>query len=271
MSFSRIAALATGILLVSSAANAASSFSRVNISDSFTIGIEGESYQYREPNLDEDIGGGLGLNGTYQLNLDKWFVRANIIAEFYDLDYSSNGTGSKNGDTDYMQDYRLMFGRAFGISHSSNLSPYFGIGFRVLFDSGKAATSSGAVGYDRRSEYLYIPVGATYNFKAWGWGMAPTAEYDYFVQGFQTSYLRDDGFDNNLYNHQNVGYGVRADFMVTPPVDFYNFSFGPYLRYWSIHDSDIQTLYSGGVAVETGLEPANNTTEVGLRATFRFQ
>ena len=268
MSFPRLTALIAGLVLMSGVAHA--NISRTNISDTFEIGLEGEDYQYREPDLDKDVGGGAGLNATYQLNINKYFLRANVIADFFDLDYSSNGTGSKSGDTDYLQDYRLMFGRGFSLGKQSSLQPYLGIGFRVLFDSGKASTSTGAYGYDRRSEYLYIPVGLTYNFMVGRWGLAPTAEYDYFVQGYQTSYFRDSGFDNNLENHQNAGYGVRADFMVTPPIDFYHFTFGPYFRYWNIHDSDIQTLYYGGVAVETGLEPANNTTEIGLRTSFRF-
>jgi hypothetical protein len=269
LSISRLAIFALAMMLVAGAARAADT-SRIDFSDSFEIGLEGESYQYREPELDNLIGEGFGLNGTYTANFGKWFLKANVIADFFNLDYSSNGTGSKSGTTDYLQDYRALFGRDFTVSHGTTLSPYLGVGFRVLFDSDKATTSVGAVGYDRRSEYLYVPLGASFSFHAGKWGLKPSAEYDYFLQGWQTSYTSDDGFDNNLHNTQTAGWGGRAEFMITPPVDFYHFSFGPYLRYWSIHDSNVQTLYLGGVAVATGVEPSNNTTEIGLRANIKF-
>ncbi len=269
LSISRAAAALGLVLLMVGSAHAAPSDKAV-VTDTFEIGLEGESYQYREPTLDHLIGEGIGLNGTYTLGIDKWFFKANVIADFYNLDYDSNGTGSKSGTNDYMQDYRVLFGRQFGINRTSKLLPYIGFGFRELFDSDKAATSNGALGYDRRSEYLYIPIGASYEFHAGRWGLKPTAEYDYFIHGYQTTYLSDTGLDNNLHNDQTAGYGVRAEFMVTPPIGFYNFTFGPYLRYWSIHDSNVQPVYQGGVEVGEGLEPANNTTEIGLRTSLKF-
>ena len=101
-----------------------------------------------------------------------------------------------------------------------------------------AVTDAGFSGYDRRSQYLYIPIGASMDLKWRDWGFRPTAEFDYFVHGWQESYLRDVGYDNNLGNDQSAGYGLRGSIMFAPPVDFHNFSFGPYVRYWNIHNSD---------------------------------
>jgi hypothetical protein len=242
-------------------------------SDSFEIGIQGEYYQYREPDFAKLDGPGFGVDGTYTYNWDNWFVRANALVAFYNLDYSSNGTGSQSGIYAYKPDLRGMFGYTFKLDKKgSTVAPYLGIGYRMLFDAdGEKLTSTGAVGYDRRSQYLYAPIGVGFAFNAGHWGFRTYGEYDFLLQGWQTSYFSDLGFDNNLTNKQNAGYGLRAGFMVAPPVDFHNLSIGPYMRYWNIHESDVQNLYFGGVPVASGLEPQNNTLEYGLEASIRFR
>jgi hypothetical protein len=268
---SRIFAILAASVLLLCAPARADSTRYTAPSDSFELGLEGQWYQYREPDFVRLQGYGWGLDGTYTYNWSHWFVKANVIADFYKLDYSSNGTGTENGISDYKQDYRGLFGRTFAVSHAVSVAPYTGFGFRMLFDAnGENLSSTGASGYDRQSEYLYLPLGVTGNIRLGKWGFRPTAEYDYLIQGWQTSYLSQVGFDNNIENRQNTGYGLRASLMIAPPVNFYNFSFGPYVRYWSIHDSDVQTLYFGGVPVATGLEPGNNTLEYGLEASLRF-
>ena len=244
----------------------------VKVSDSFEIGLEGQYYQYREPLFAKLEGYGIGLNATYTYNWRDYFLKANVIADFYNLDYSSNGTGSDSGITDYKQDYRGLFGYNFRFSKQTSVSPYLGLGYRMLFDAeGLTSTSTGAVGYNRRSQYLYVPIGVGVGFHAGKWGFNTFGEYDYLIQGWQTSYLRDDGTDNNIQNGQSAGFGVRGAIMVTPPIDFYNFSFGPYVRYWNIHNSDVQPLYQGGSVVGFGMEPANNTLEYGIAASLKFQ
>ncbi len=265
-------AIFSALLLASLSPALADNISRSQFSDSFEIGIEGEQYAYREPLFAKLQGYGFGINGTYQFNINQYFLRANILADFLNVDYSSDGTGTINGQSDYEQDYRGMFGYNFNLGRNQGyLAPYFGIGFRVLFDAGGGAiTSTGASAYDRRSEYLYIPLGASYSFKAGDWRLKPMAEYDLFLAGWQTTYLSDLGADNNLLNHQAGGFGARAEFTIAPPVDFENFQFGPYFRYWNIHESDVQPIYFGGVLGGYGLEPKNNTTEVGIRTSLKF-
>ena len=272
MSFPRLTALCAGLVLMTGAAHAASSASHVNISNTFELGVEGEYYQYREPTLDNMTGPGGGINLQDTLSIGSYFLRANVILDYFDLKYTSNGTGSDNSNSNYLQDYRFMFGGTIPISHEEYLQPYIGFGYRVLFDAGQGSvTNTGAYGYDRRSEYLYIPIGLGARFHLGGWGLLPTVEYDYFIEGYQTTSLTDLGADNDLTNKQNNGYGVRADFMVEPPINFYHFAIGPYFRYWNISNSVPETIYYGGVATETGIEPTNNTTEIGIRASVKFQ
>ncbi len=241
-------------------------------SDSFEIGVEGQYYQYRETDFVKLQGYGGGINATYTYNIHNYFLKANAIADFYSLDYSSQGSGTESNITDYKQDYRGLFGYTFKINKGLTIAPYSGIGYRLLFDAnGAKITTTGASGYDRRSEYLYAPIGVDFGFRAGSWKMSTFGEYDYLIQGWQTSYLRDLGYDNNLVNNQSTGYGIRGNFMVTPPINFYNFSFGPYVRYWNIKDSNQQTLYFQGTAVGSGFEPHNNTLEYGVAASIKFE
>ncbi len=250
---------------------AAASGNGAKISDSFEIGVEGTYYQYREPDFAKLQGYGFGLEATYTYNWRNYFLKANAIGDYYDLNYSSNGTGSDNGIADYKGDFRGLFGYNFHFNKKMTLSPYVGLGYRILFDAeGEKITNVGASGYDRRSQYFYAPIGTGFGFHVGNWGLSTFGEFDYLIQGYQTSYLSDDGFDNNLSNTQNSGYGIRGNFLVTPPIDFFDFTFGPYARYWHIDASDFQPLYQGGVQVGTGQEPNNNTLEVGLEATLTF-
>ena len=276
----RVAALATiGWLAVATPAKAdgvdiydyPSGRSKVR-ADSFQIGLEGQYYQYREPRFVKLDGYGGGVDATYSVYWGKYFLKANAIVDYLDLDYSSNGTGSNTGNSDWKMDFRGLFGYDFRFNRNVTFRPYTGLGYRLLIDShSETATTTGDVGYDRRSQYLYAPFGAAFGFHLGKWGFSTFAEYDYLIQGWQTSYLRDVGFDNNVENNQSSGYGIRGNLMVRPPINFYNFSIGPYARYWNIHNSDSQTLYQNGVAVGSGVEPANNTLEVGLQANITFQ
>ena len=268
----RVTVLAGLIVMIGQAGARAAG--KNDYSDSFEIGLEGQYYQYRERLISPKLQGyGGGLDGTYTFNFSNYFLRANILADFYDLNYSSNGTG-----TEPKRYHRLQAeitaacsatpSRSAGASASRLIS---GLATGCCsMPMARISASTGASGYNRRSQYLYAPVGVGFAFDAGHWGFRTYGEYDQFIHGWQTSYLRDLGFDNNLTNNQTAGYGLRGSFMVTPPLNFHNFSFGPYVRYWNIHNSDVGTLYVSGVPVATGLEPGNNTLELGIETSLRF-
>ena len=79
--------------------------------DSFEFGIGAEWYQYREPDFAKLQGSGVELDATYTYNWSHWFLKANAIVDFYNLMYSSNGTGSEDGIADYKQEFRGLFGK----------------------------------------------------------------------------------------------------------------------------------------------------------------
>src|SRR5229473_765251 len=126
-----------------------------------------------------------------------------------------------------------------------------------------------AVGYDRLSQYFYIPVGLGFSFVAGNWILRPTAEYDYLVRGKQVSYLSQDGANGDLTNKQTHGYGLRGTLLAETGTPWGRIAFGPFVRYWNIGESKPAFVTFAGVPVE-GFEPHNKTLEAGATLRFRF-
>ncbi len=130
-------------------------------------------------------------------------------------------------------------------------------------------TTTGAVGYDRLSQYFYIPVGLSFSFVAGSWILRPSAEYDYLVRGKQTSYLSQAGANGDVSNTQNHGYGLRGALLAETGTPWGRIAFGPFVRYWNIGESKPAFFTVGGVLFE-GIEPHNKTLEAGATLRFRF-
>ena len=236
----------------------------------FEIGPEVYSYAYREPNFVAQTGPYVGVNGSYTHSFGPWFVTGNVIAGIGYLDYSSTGTGRIHGIWNYTADLRGLVGRDLPLG-AWVASPYIGIGYRLLFDqAGGRNSTTGAAGYDRLSQYFYIPLGVSLGIAAGDWVFRPSAEYDLFIHGIQTSYVSEVGFDNDPVNQQTHGYGVRAAFLAETRTSWGNIAFGPFFRYWNIGRSQNATLSLGGTPAFTVFEPANNTVEAGATLRWRF-
>jgi hypothetical protein len=236
----------------------------------FEIGPEIYYYAYREPNFIAQIGPYIGVNGSYTHTFGSWFLTGNVIAGVGYLDYSSTGTGSIHGIWNYTGDLRGLAGRDLPLG-GWVASPYIGIGYRLLFDeAGGRNSTTGAAGYDRLSQYLYIPFGVRLGIRAGDWVLRPSAEYDLFIHGIQTSYISEVGFDDDPVNRQTHGYGVRAAFLAETRTEWGEIAFGPFFRYWNVGRSQSATLSLGGTPAFTVFEPANNTVEAGATLRWRF-
>ncbi|HEY0525224.1 MAG TPA: hypothetical protein VGD08_17655 [Stellaceae bacterium] len=238
----------------------------------FEIGPELYYYRYEEPDFAKLEGAFAAANGSYTFKGERLFLTLNGIAGAGYLDYSSRGTGSYSGTWNYMGDLRALGGGDFTLRDGLVASPYSGLGYRLLFDnSSGTVSSSGARGYDRLSQYLYLPIGVTFGIAAASWTLRPNIEFDLLLHGWQTSYLSTaDSRLNDPTNDQNHGYGIRASILAEMPTRFGHLSFGPFVRYWNIRTSDPATITVRGVPLTNGYEPGNHTIEAGGTVRFGF-
>jgi len=178
------------------------------------------------------------------------------------VDYTSAGTGTMTGISDYQFEGSGAFG--LGIEGTSiRTTPYIGVGFRYLLNaSGLKQSSTGHYGYDRESRYVYIPIGFNIETKPVNESyFAFRAEYDYFVYGQQTSYLSDISPNYpDITNDQEEGSGLKLS-------GKYHFDksggLEVYMDYWDIADSKLDI--SGNF-----MEPRNTTTELGLKFFWTY-
>jgi hypothetical protein len=241
---------------------------------SWQVGPEAYYFKYEEPGLMEEKGYFWGLTGSYiyrewipvfpeDSSVVKWMFRADARLCWGVVDYDGalwDGTPYEYDNIkDFTGEFRLLLGLDFPKETLVD-TIYTGIGHRFLEDY----KSGDPAGYDRSSNYLYLPIGAsTVRFLAVDWLLALTAEFDVFIRGRQSTDLRDFGY-GIIHNKQNGGYGLRGSVSLEKKGKAADFIIEPFVRYWHIDDSEVDSATGG-------YEPANRTTEVGLDLIWRFR
>jgi hypothetical protein len=255
--------IASGILGVLLAAAAGAADNPLATRAGWDVGGQAAQYRYEEPDLVVSLKGNrIGAMGAYTVvNDQRVYARIELRQSYGELDYQ--GSGTMNNVPDQLFEVRALAGRDYPAGKLV-WSPYVGGGFRYLYNDLRGFTSTGAIGYRRDSSYFYVPLGVTLRMRLGeDWVLAPQLEYDAFVHGIQRTYLADTGLGfNNVSNQQRHGRGYRAQLMF----EGRRWSFGPWLHYWNIKDSDIQPTAPGFV----GFEPANWTRESGVELRYRF-
>jgi len=206
----------------------------------------------------------MGVVGAYTFppRWNRVFFRVDGRGSYGALKYQ--GSGTMNSVPDLIVETRGVAGVDFRPGSGVSLSPYLGLGYRHLYNDARGYTSTNAAGYRRYSNYLYAPLGVTIRFDLGNrWVLAPTGEWDIFLIGKQRSRLGDANVGlNDVTNTQNKGSGYRVYAMVERD----HLAFGPWMHYWNIKDSDVQSIGLG----QAGLEPANWTRELGIEFRYRF-
>lgn len=272
-SFAVLATVVAGMLLAGTKAEAQRAAPPNTIGFTWAAGLEVHNQEYREPSLGVKEDGWFG-GGTLdaRLSYNAFQLRGEALLAYGRMDYS--GSGKIDGIDDLEFEARLLAAYALPLNaRGDNLTPYVGYGYRLLEDYlGGKVSSTGAVGYDRQSQYHYIPMGLEATFGlAPGWAVRPRAEYDYFIRGYQDSYLSQvSAALGDLHNTQTSGYGVRGSITAVTNFGATPVEFGPFVRYWNIDQSDVQPVTFRGVTVGGGFEPANHTTEVGFGVKVWF-
>jgi hypothetical protein len=247
--------------------------SLVTLRHVWEIAPEISHIKYEEPGVMKQDGAmlGIGLSYTYHsIGVEPIFerifgkmetgfgglLRGEIRFSGGEVDYDGSlldGTPIKQDNIDD----RLFEGRGLiGFEHLGEeavVGTYVGLGYRYLNDDSSSYTS----GYERESNYLYMPVGIEGRRALGdGWAVGGSAEFDFFLWGKQQSDLRRFG-EGIIENDQDSGYGFRFSLRLEKD----DFIIEPFIRYWDIDESDVDNGW---------VEPANETTEYGVKFIWRF-
>lgn len=241
----------------------------------YEIGLQVSSYKY-----EEEVNGqffmstegrklGFTFAATTKLK-DDWFATLDMRHSRGDVEYKNNSF-TRSDVPDHLWDIRGLMGADIELG-SQVISPYFGLGYRNLFNDLRVL---GSGGYRRESEYVYLPLGITHRFGTGGMSRISTSfEYDYFksggffLKGSQKTYLSDiDPNFNNPVNTQNQGYGLRLGLAYEEK----DWSAGIFYNKWNIEDSDwVDITYYGLPSGYVAREPKNTTTETGVQVKYHF-
>lgn len=230
-------------------------------------------YKYEEPDIAtlEGFYYGFVPSYTFRSSGPGWAARVESPIAFGNVDYE--GSGTAENIRDFVVEPRGWVGYDFPTGGGHVLTPFFGVGYRRLENSfGGMTTNTGALGYDRISQYIYSPLGLEY-FMPIGseWSATLAWEYDFFWDGKQRSELSDAiaGLAD-VENDQNDGYGMRVSLRIARHAAGHNVVIKPFFHYWNVDTSDISNIVYQGVAVGYGFEPENDTIEAGVEVSAEF-
>ena len=196
------------------------------------------------------------------LGKNNWMLLYTLEYNFGNIDYTSAGTGTMK-----KKYYKSRFESYISTNHgvgANDLLPFIGVGYRdLLDDSGFKTSSTNHLGYDRLSQYYYIPIGAIWYISE---GLSLKSQYNHFIEGKQTSFLNEvlpNTYSINPQNTQRLGWGI--DLTLRSKLNNKWSSYGFY-RSWSIEDSN---LISCSPLIYC-MEPKNQTHEIGAGISYHF-
>ena len=231
----------------------------------FSLGIEGYYDEYQEDSValtDTGMFGGINASYTHYFR-DDWYGEIDLRAAYGSTDYESI-SGTIDDINQWETDSRILAGYdSTTQGGGQRIKAYLGLGNRYFVDELKGKTASlGGLGYDRRIYQLYLPIGVTYAFPAYGLTFTPNFEFDKLLWGNVSSRLGTIPGFQNIENEQTEGYGLRAEFMVGQTNENgRGWQFGPFVRYWDIPDSKVDAGF---------IEPENTRLQAGAKLKVLF-
>ena len=225
--------------------------------------FDGSYYYYEEPNFMNDKSDPAFVS----LGIRNWELNTATDSPWNFLVTSevTRGWVKYNGSGTLDKDYYKFRSEAYAGYRLDDFTPIIGLGYRWLYDdSGGTTSSTGALGYDRQSQYLYLPVGGIFDLND---KLKLKGQFNYLIAGRQTSYLSDIAGFTDIENDQTSGWGTdfTIDYRINNKTSIYSF-----FRYWDMVKSDTATGTFAGVLKFQAYEPANTTTEIGLGITYKF-
>lgn len=247
------------------------------------IGAEIYHATYEEPGIMKEEGVMHGVKGAVSFHekivgpLDM--IRVEAAYAWGSQDYTSLWTGNINDIDVSVFEIRGMAGHDIEAASGTVLTPYTGFGYRRKKDNaGGLVSGTGALGYDRVSQYSYSPLGIAVAVDLEkGWSVGGFIEYDFFWDGTQKSYFSDvHPLHSDLVNDQDKGYGIRASLKLSKQVHGkFLVTIEPFLHYWDIEQSkpgyyEEYNAFLGRVVQKTGYEPENSSTGYGIAVSLLF-
>lgn len=192
---------------------------------------------------------------------DNQYIRLKVDAYLAHGEFNySSASGVMSGEPNNLFEIQGVLGHDFYMG-CKRITPYVGAGYRRLADnSGGMQTDLGAVAYDRRANYYYMPVGLDVSlFSGRKGDIEFIAEYDYLWRGYQKSDDIDSDYPH--INEQKDGYGYKLRFRVIKQTrPHVKVVMEPYFNYWHIEDSTLNCNPYFCV-----IEPFNTSHEYGVR------
>ena len=262
-------ALAAAVALTAAEASA-------QATDGLELGLQTFAYDYEERFEGEtvqDEGRFSGVTAEYGRRLGRFSFDARFRYGEGEIDYSASD-GSRLDDVQQtVAQLELLAGRPIAASPTLTVTPYVGLGSRVLLDeSGGLETAEGLRGYDRVVAYGYLPLGAAARFARDGGGAVVLhGQLNLLVGGDVESDLRQvDPEAPLLETELDGGYGLEFGASLQTPFRSGRIGFGPFIRYWDIDQSRSVTFSDDEVGAIELFEPPNRTVELGVKLTYGF-
>ncbi|MDR0723593.1 MAG: hypothetical protein LBF23_00185 [Endomicrobium sp.] len=239
-----------------------------------SFGLELSNYLYKEPGLMQEEGKRCGLFGEFCLNNfieENPFLALQLRYMFGNIDYDGSIADIPikiSGVRDYYLEGRLLWGTIVSKDQEIEFYPYFGVGYRYLYDD--LCSTLWPAGYERLQRYAYLPLGIdlVHNFVN-GLSLSLNAEYDVFLWGLNTSGKNEFGRVGENYK-QCGGYGFRfAGKIVCETIRQVSMCLEPFFRYWDITKSESVCHFEDGEKVYY-FEPSNFTQEYGIGFKIKF-
>lgn len=249
-----------------------------NLYKTHTFGVGFETFYIdNEEDTNPDVSWDGTMYGGY-LNYafhgsNSLMIGADLAVTYGELTYDGflypSGQQYSEDSEDWIVEVRGLIGNDFSVGSGSILTPFTGFGCRYWNDEIQSR-----YGYEREVTYYYSPFGLMFTAPItgnWNWGI--NAEYDFFWGGKVESHLSDLGAGwSDADNEWDVGdgYGVRVSIWFAGDVnDNVGMRIEPFVRYWDIDDSDIDTVNTplGRAFV---YEPATTVFAAGVRVGLEF-
>ncbi len=246
-------------VLVGAVGNSKAGAEDVLTAPRWEIAPEVSFFQYEEPGVMKDKGILYGVAGAYTRYRDERLFRVEGEFAFGLVDYEGSLTDGTpytiDGNHDYLLNLRLLWGRQWE-ADSWDHRFYAGIGYRGLNDD----STQDPAGYDRQSNYLYVPLGLkTYHNLAGHWQVGLGGEFDVLLLGLQISGYAEDG--GLIANVQWPGFGARASVELRYRAPSADLAIAPFVQYWWVDESSTSHGW---------YEPRNNSLQYGLSLIWRF-